>query len=295
MDRKDAVPPLESPAPQGLPPGDEAFYRHVLELLNAAGVPYLVGGAYAFNAYTGIERHTRDIDLFVRRADFERVAQALAPAGYETELTYPHWLGKVRSGEVFVDLVFNSGNGLTAVDAVWFERAADAVVLGVPVRIVPVEEMIWSKAFVMERERYDGADVAHLLRARAGTLDWPRLLERVGPHWRVLLSHLVLFGFIYPAERERVPAWLMERLLERLREEMGAPAPQTGVCGGTLLSREQYLPDVHRQGYGDARQRPFGTMSAEDIAAWTEAIPSRQEAAAPPGEPPPQSGAPPAG
>jgi hypothetical protein len=29
--------------------------------------------------------------------------------------------------------------------------------------------MIWSKAFVMERERYDGADVAHVILRRAGS------------------------------------------------------------------------------------------------------------------------------
>ena len=27
-----------------------------------------------------------------------------------------------------------------------------------------MEESLWQKAFIMERERYDGADVAHLLR-----------------------------------------------------------------------------------------------------------------------------------
>jgi hypothetical protein len=59
-----------------------------------------------------------------------------------------------------------------------------------------VEETIWSKAFVMERERYDGADIAHLLRASAERLDWHRLLERFDAHWPVLLSHLILFGFI---------------------------------------------------------------------------------------------------
>ena len=54
----------------------------------------------------------------------------------------------------------------------------------------PPEEMIWSKAFVQERERYDGADVIHLLRELGPTLDWPRLLMRFGDRWRVLLSFI---------------------------------------------------------------------------------------------------------
>ena len=151
-------------------------------------------------------------------------------AGYETDLAYPHWLAKVHAGDSFVDLIFSSGNAIAEVDDGWFRHARDGEVLGVPVRMTPVEETIWSKAFIMERERYDGADIAHLVHAQASRLDWQRLLRRFGPHWRVLLSHLVLFGFIYPAERGLVPAWVMDRLLERLHQEARAPAPPDKLC-----------------------------------------------------------------
>ena len=76
--------------------------------------------------------------------------------------------------------------------------------------------MIWSKAFIQERERFDGADVIHLLRETGPSLDWPRLLMRFGDHWRVLLSHLILFGFVYPDKRQNVPAWVMDELMRRL-------------------------------------------------------------------------------
>ncbi len=257
-----------------LDPQAEAFYRRVLRTVNAAGLPVLVGGAYAFAIYTGIERHTKDLDVFVRRGDYERVTQALRSLGTGPELTYPHGLGKVYAGPLFVDVIFNSGNGVTPVDDGWFEHAVDAEILGVPARIQPVEEMIWSKALLMERERYDGADVAHLLRARADTMDWPRLLQRMEPHWRVLLSHLVLFGFVYPAEASRVPAWVVDALVNRLGDETHSPPPGSRLCRGTLLSREQYLYDVG-EGYVDARLRPFGNLSAEEIAAWTAAIEER--------------------
>jgi hypothetical protein len=45
--------------------------------------------------------------------------------------------------------------------------------------------MIWSKAFVMERERFDGADVAHLLRSMGPRLDWDRILRRFDRYWEV--------------------------------------------------------------------------------------------------------------
>jgi predicted nucleotidyltransferase len=255
-----------------------AFYREVMQALNGSGTPFLVGGAFAFACFTGIQRHTKDLDLFIRRGDYERVGAVLGRAGFETELTFPHWLAKAHGGEAFVDLIFNSGNGLSPVDEDWFEYAVDAEVLGVPVKIAPVEETLWSKATIMERERYDGADVAHLLRSQAEGLDWQRLLRRAGPNWRVLLSHLVLFGFIYPGERALVPDWLMDELLERLRRETRQPAPATRLCAGTLLSREQYLVDVEREGYVDGRTTPLSTMTPKDVAHWTSAIPSRQDA-----------------
>lgn len=259
-------------------PGIAAFYRHVLEILNASAVPFLVGGGYAFSRYTGIIRYTKDLDIFIHRQDFTRVSEALLAAGYETELTYPHWLGKIRANEVYIDLIFSSGNGIAEVDDAWFAYASEAQVLGVPARICPVEEMIWSKAFVMERERYDGADIAHLLRACGSQLDWPRLLRRFESHWRILLNHLILFGFVYPAHRNMVPVALMDDLIDRLRHETHTAAPQQRICLGTLLSREQYLSDIEQQGLQDGRIIPVGKMTAEDIVRWTQAIPDGDEA-----------------
>ena len=252
-----------------------AFYRDVLEALGAGGVPFLVGGAFALTCYTRVERQTKDLDLFIRRADYGRAGAALREAGHEAALVHPHWLAKVHCGEFFVDLIFGSGNGLCEVDDEWFRHAADGQLLGLAVKIMPVEESIWSKAFIMERERYDGADIAHLLQACAEQVDWTRLLQRFGPHWRVLLSHLLLYGFVYPSERARVPGWVMQRLLDRLHAEQDAAPPQERVCHGTLLSREQYLVDVGPQGYRDGRIAPLGPMTAQEVAGWTDAIPGR--------------------
>jgi hypothetical protein len=141
------------------------------------------------------------------------------------------------------------------------------VVLEVPVHLVAAEEMIWSKAFVMERERYDGADVAHIVRACAETLDWPRLLQRFDVHWRILLHHLVLFGFVYPCERTRVPAAVMRELMGRLDAELTRPADGR-VCQGTLLSRAQYLVDVEAWAYTDPRLAPAGNLTAEERERW---------------------------
>jgi len=249
-----------------------AFYRDILLRLNAASVPYLVGGTYAFNRYTDINRPTKDLDLFIRRSDFERVSEVFQQAGYRCELTFPHWLGKIYLGDLYIDLIFSSGNAIANVDDAWFEFAADAEVLGVPTRISPIEEMIWSKAFIMEKERFDGADICHLIRSCSQRMDWPRLLRRFGEHWRGLLSHLILFGFAYPAERDLVPLGVMDELIRRLSYETHTPPPDSDLCLGTLLSREQYLNDIRHQGLQDARVMPVGNMTPEETATWTRAI-----------------------
>lgn len=262
----------------GADPKAASFYRRVLEILHASGLPFLVGGAYALSHYTGISRHTKDLDVFIRRKDYDRISNVLSQAGYETELTYPHWLAKIRSNDNVIDIIFNSGNGVSEVDDAWFDHAGEAEILGIRTKISPIEEMIWSKAFIMERERFDGADVVHLIRQCADRIDWERLRRRFEPHWRMLMVHLVLFGFVYPAQRHLVPTWLMDDLLERLRAESHAPGPENGICQGTLISREQYLPDVTQWGYQDARLMPSVKMEQEDIARWTEAISRKSEA-----------------
>jgi hypothetical protein len=269
--------------PEHLDPATFTFYRACMRALNEAGVDYLVGGAYAFARYTGIERHTKDFDIFARERDVDAILAVLGGLGTRTEKTFPHWLAKAFHRETgdFIDVIYSSGSGIAVVDDEWFTHSVPETVLGVRVRLCPAEEIIWSKSFIMERERYDGNDVAHLLRARGPQFDWDRLLRRFGVHWRVLLSHLVLFGFIYPAERRAIPARVLEDLIRRLQSEVAATPPADKMCQGTLISRAQYLVDIGPWGYRDARLEPGIKMTPADIAHWTRAIdtdgPDKQE------------------
>jgi hypothetical protein len=231
-----------------------------------------VGGGFAFSHYTGIQRHTKDLDVFVRPTDAQWTLDTLTQAGHRAEMIATHWLGKVFGEDSFVDIIFSSGNGVAVVDDAWFSRAEPADVLGTEVLLSPVEEMIWSKAFVLERERYDGADVAHLIRARGRDLDWERLFHRFDPHWHVLFSHLLLYRFAYPSERAAVPRWVLRALLGRLDRELAGDVPERRVCQGTLLSARQYLPDVERFGYEDARLDPDVQMTAADVAQLTREL-----------------------
>jgi Nucleotidyl transferase of unknown function (DUF2204) len=247
------VAPAKKAPAANLEPVAVAFYRHVMQVLRAGSVATLVGGAWAFEAYTGIGERTKDLDLFLRPAHAERALELLRAAGHETEMTAPTWIAKAKMGEHIVDLIFSSGNGVCVVDDLWFKHARWGQVLGQRTRLIPVEEMIWSKGFIMERERFDGADVIHLLRAAQGRIDVDRLLARFGLHWRVLLAQITLFDYVYPSDRRLIPDRLRSLLLERASAESAPVEGTARLCYGTFLSRTQFQADIERFGLTDAR------------------------------------------
>src|ERR1700735_5329796 len=152
-------------------------YRDVVQALEQARVPCAVGGAFAMHRHTGIWRATKDLDLLLVADDVPRALRQLNHAGFETHIEDPVWLAKATRGDYFVDLITGVGNASLIVDKSWIERASSDEILGVPCKILALEEMIASKAFVSRRERFDGSDVVHLIRACGPQIDWNRLLE----------------------------------------------------------------------------------------------------------------------
>lgn len=234
-------------------PIERGAHLLALSTLKAAEIPFVVAGAYALHAYTGLYRETKDLDIFLRRVDLERAMETLASVNFETELVDPVWIAKAHaSNDFFADLIFCSGNGVAEVDDLWFSRGMVHRIHGLPVLVAPPEEMIWSKAFVCERERYDGADVNHIIYVHGETMDWGHLLWRFGDHWPVLLSHLVMYRFAYPGHRDKIPRWAWDELLQRANDQT-TEEDKERLCRGPLLSKEQYRIDLTHWGFEDAR------------------------------------------
>jgi hypothetical protein len=260
---------MGDPTPRELDSGALEFYQTVMIALHDAGIPFLVGGTFAMERLAGIARQTKDLDLFVRRQDLDRITEALVAAGVECRIAFAHWLAKATRGDLLVDLIFANGNSLAKVDDEWFAHGFPAVVLGLPAQICAAEEMIWSKSFVMERERFDGSDVLHILRQSARQLDWRRLIRHFDEHAGVLLAHLVMFLYVYPDANAMIPQCVLDELWSR---RVMIPPGGDRVCRGTLLSRAQYLVDVHGWGYTDARLAPHGPMTEREVIDWTAEV-----------------------
>lgn len=230
-------------------PQAEEFYRESLRELVRSGIPFLVGGTYALSAYTGIRRATKDLDVLCKAGDFLRILGHFREAGYTIEVEDERWIGKVRSGPCFFDVIFASGSGTMPVTDLCFDHALQSEVLGISVPIVSPTEMIWSKAFIQLRHRFDGPDIMHVILRQHDRIDWKRLLGHMEQHWEVLLAHLINYRWIYPTEREHVPGWLMAELTDRLGRQLDLPPPQRRIFRGQMFSTVDYQIDVDEWGF----------------------------------------------
>lgn len=235
----------------------ERFYAECMQIMMDAGAPFMVGGGYALRACADVWRNSKDFDVFTPITEAPKALRALQDAGLRTEIPNPYWLAKAWNGRHFLDILFSSPNTRCPVEHSWLERAPEAEVLGLKVKLVPPEEIIFCKSYVQGRSRFDGADVIHTIRKQGERMDWKRLLDLMDEDWEVLMAHLINFRYVYPSERDKVPEWVMRELLERTRTQLEMPAPKEKVCRGTLLAEKQYLPDVMEWGYEDVRTRRF--------------------------------------
>jgi hypothetical protein len=230
----------------------EQCYRDALKAMlgNKTGeplIPFVVGGAFAIHRHTGIWRTTKDLDFFLAPSQIPAAFERLERAGFETSIEDPVWLAKARRGEDFVDLITGVGNASLSVDSTWIDRGPAEIVLGVPCRVLGAEECIASKNFVAFRERFDGADVVHLIKTCGRHLDWNRIYDLMGDHWVLLYWSLILYAYVYPAHTDMVPdaVWLdlTGRFAERLRHpDKDAP------FRGALVDPRMFAIDVDEWG-----------------------------------------------
>ncbi len=234
------------------PPEAEAFYSQVLQLMAKSEIPFLVSGTYALASYTGIDRPTKDVDVFAKAGDALKLLSYFRDHGFSVETVDERWLNRITRGELFVDIITNMPTVTTHVTDDWFVDAPETELFGARVRLVPPTQFIWSKIFVADHHRYDGADVAHVILKCHDKIDWKMLLSHMELYWEVLLMALLNFRFVYPSERHRVPRWLMEELLDRLNDQMMVKPPGKRICRGRIFSPRDYSIDVDQWGFSEA-------------------------------------------
>ena len=236
--------PVTSSMPTQVPEEQATLFREVLTALEERHVPYAVSGAFALRAHTGICRFTKDLDLFMTAQTSRDVFPYLRECGFNCDVIDPVWLAKARKGDFFVDLITGMSNGVIVVDKSWIERAVPIVVHGIKTRVLAPEELVASKIFVAKRERFDGADIAHVIYGTHSSFDWDRELELAGEHWEMLLWSLLLFRYVYPAQTDYVPAAVWRTLLDRLETQLAKPDPDARFRG-SLVDENMFAIDIN--------------------------------------------------
>lgn len=254
MAEESTKPSLTSASKFPLAPEATELYRDVLLTMNEHSIPYAVAGAFALQAYTGIWRVTKDLDLFLKLSDVPRALDRLCQRGFLCETPDPVWLSKARRGEYFVDLISGMSNAVIVVDDTWIKRARRAKIAGVESQIISAEDLIGSKLFVSRRERFDGADIAHIIYRTQGQLDWERILELASEHWEMVLWALVLFRYVYPAHTDYIPAPLWQDLLFRYMHLVQHP-DRKAPFRGSLVDENMFSVDMKDWGLENLQEQ----------------------------------------
>jgi len=237
-----------------VPDAERELYKSALTALNAAGIPYVIAGAYAIYEHTGIYRETKDLDIFVDPTLLVGAMRVLKGAGMSARLEQPHWLAKATCGDLFIDIIFGMGNGLAMIDDDWYRFSRPAILAATPVRIAPAEELLWHRLFISERHRQDMADIVHLIVCVGSRMEWKRIVAKTGEHWPLLLAQIQMFDYVYPQHRDGVPRWVRDELLDRARADMERERTAELVTRGPIISRFSFTIDVHEWEMKDLRE-----------------------------------------
>ena len=204
-------------------------FTRVIKCCRARHLDFAFGGAFATATYTGKWRDTKDMDLYILPQDQDQMKASLEEAGltdyYPVHDYDPSWIYRSHSGDVIVDAIWAMANHRTEVDGDWLTRGPLVEFGQEFVRVIPPEELIWSKLYVLQRDRSDWPDVLNLVHATGPALDWKRLLERLGNDTPLLDALLTVFQWMCPARAAELPSFVW-----KLRQPVKRQTASNGVA-----------------------------------------------------------------
>ncbi|ACH37539.2 hypothetical protein Gbem_0510 [Citrifermentans bemidjiense Bem] len=191
-----------------IPPEQWMVYALFINEMATSGIPFAVGGGLAVSAYSACVRNTKDMDIYLLEKDSRQVIEMSRQLGFEeyTEVPYDRtWSYRCTRGGYIIDLLWYMLNGRSSIDETWLTLGWELLVREVPVKLLPVEELIWSKLYILRHDRADWPDILSLLYARGVELDWDRLLTNLGADRMVLGSVVNLLRWFCPGLACRLP------------------------------------------------------------------------------------------
>jgi hypothetical protein len=207
----------------------------------------MLGGGFALAAFTGRWRDTKDIDFYIYPEDRDLVVAALAAAGFEDyfdERPYDRkWIYRSVESGFIVDIIWSMANQRAQVDDVWFQRAGTIELRGQRLLVIPPEELMWCKLYILQRDHCDWTDIFNLLYAIGPKLDWQHLIERLEEDTALLLAALQVYSWLCPKHVLKLP--------ENLWRLLGTTPPRL-----QLKHRRNHIRLLDSRGWFAALQEP---------------------------------------
>lgn len=227
-------------------PDKWAIYREVLKMAEQRRIPFAVGGGTATMVYTGRPRQSKDIDLFLPPDRREQLIQVTRECGlqdlYDEQPYDRAWIYRAHDGAAIVDIIWSMANYRSQVDAAWIEDGPEIELDGVRVHLVPAEETLWCKLYILQRDRCDWPDAFNILHTVGPELDWERVICRLEADTPLLAGVLSVFAWLCPDRARDLPRSLWSRL------KVEYPPPSTDRSAGDrvrlLDSRPWFGPEV---------------------------------------------------
>ncbi|HYC00965.1 MAG TPA: nucleotidyltransferase [Candidatus Limnocylindrales bacterium] len=195
---------------------DWEVLRRVTCLAQERGLRFAVGGGFATSFYTAFWRNTKDLDLCVLPQDRDAMVQITKDAGFgdlHDEKPYDRgWIYRATVDGLIVDIIWQLANYRGEVDDGWLASGPEVSIHGDRLRLVPPEEMIWSKIHVVQRDRCDFPDIVNILYACGARMDWAGLLKRLDGEERLLASVVSLYTWLAPGQARTIPEWVWQKL-----------------------------------------------------------------------------------
>lgn len=199
-----------------IPDQEWAIYQRAIAGARERGLRFALGGAFALATYTGHWRNTKDLDFYILPRDRDAMVDLLTYLGlsdYYDQQPYDRgWIYRAHQGDVIIDAIWSMANYRVEVDEAWLSGDPEMIIRGEYLRILPPEELLWSKLYVLQRDRCDWTDTLNLIYSVGPALDWRHLLNRLAEDAPLLSGVLSIFTWLCPGRAQLLPLWLWEQL-----------------------------------------------------------------------------------
>jgi hypothetical protein len=199
-----------------IPDREWVTYLRAIRGLRQKRIPFMLGGGFAQAVFTGRLRNTKDVDLYIDPGARDATVEVLSSAGFEDyfqQQSYVrNWIYRSHQSGVIVDVIWSMANQRAQVDSLWFERAGSVRLRGEKLAVVPVEEFMWCKLYIMQRDHCDWTDLLNVMYTCGRRLDWEHLIWRVGEDLPLLKAMLLVYGWLGAPEAHNLPASVWRRL-----------------------------------------------------------------------------------